>query len=168
MRRTVVRPRAGIRASSPPALSFRELQTQGRQRPMEGWVITAHGTNNRIVDRILARAFEDRPVLIVVAEAGRVFDAGEAWCAVPQGEFVDVVGDVLSEAPRGGDPNRSGVEISDVVVNETRRHGRTQVRQRAGIADVSVEPGDRGIAYGTIVEPHGRDDAEVVVVLGSL
>ena len=77
-----------------------------------------------------------------------------------------MVGDVLSEAPRGGDPNRSGV--SDVVVNEMRRHGRTQVRQRAGVADVSVEPGDRGLAYGTIVEPHGWDDAEVVVVLGSL
>jgi len=36
---------------------------------MEGWVITAHGTNDRIVDRILARALEDPPGLIVVAEA---------------------------------------------------------------------------------------------------
>src|SRR5262249_25746585 len=49
--------------------SVRELESQGRQRRVEAPVVATDGPDPRVRDRAVARALEDRPVLVVVAEA---------------------------------------------------------------------------------------------------
>src|SRR5262249_23758755 len=85
--------------------SVRELEPQRGQRCLEALVIALDGPDSWVGDGLLPRALEDRPVLIVVPEARFVLDACESRQAARQGEPVDVVGDLLREAPGSREPN---------------------------------------------------------------
>src|SRR5262249_61976080 len=102
---------------------------------MEARVVTTDGTDPRVRDRPVARALEDRPVLVVVTEARFVFDTGEPGQPVRQREPIDVVGDLLREAAGHREAGGRRVEGPGGGGRTALGHDRAGVAQRPRQAD---------------------------------